>query len=110
MYAVATCTISILRGTAQDPIYGDTYDTTQVIATGIPASIIERSQKITTPGNPTPRIVRAIDGIVGSATDITDADRIRDEKTGQVYVVTAVINSALPGMASDTQLELRRTN
>lgn len=110
MYAIATCSISILRGTATDLVYGDTYDTEQVIATGIPASIIERNQKITTPGNATPRVVRAIDGLVGSNIDITDNDRIRDERTGQVYVVVAVINSALPGMASDTQLELRRTN
>lgn len=110
MYAVATCTISILRGTATDLVYGDSYDTMQVVAAGVPASIIERQQKIVTPGNPQPRIVRSIDGIVGSGVDITDADRIRDEKTGQVYVVTAVINSALPGMSSDTQLELRRTN
>lgn len=110
MYAVATCTISILRGTANDPVYGDTFATSQVIASGVPASIIERTQKIVTPGNAAPRIVRSIDGIVGSQIDITDADRIRDEKTGQVYVVIAVINSALPGMTSDTQLELRRTS
>lgn len=110
MYAIATCTISILRGAATDPVYGDSYDTSQVVASGIPASIIERNQKITTPGNPTPRIVRGFDGIVGSATDIRDSDRIRDEATGQVYVVTGVINSAMPGMISDTQLVLRRTN
>lgn len=110
MYAIATCTISILRGTAKDLIYGDSYDTSQVIASGVPASIIERTQKIITPGNAAPRIVRAIDGIVGPATDIADSDRVQDEKTGQIYVVTAVINSALPGMDSDTQLELRRTN
>ena len=110
MYAVATCTISILRGTATDAVYGDSYATGQVVASGVPASIIERTQKIVTPGNPAPRIVRSIDGIVGSQTDITDADRIRDEKTGQIYIVTAVINSALPGMSSDTQLELRRTS
>lgn len=110
MYAIATCSISILRGEANDLVYGDSYATSQVIATGVAASIIERTQKIVTPGNAAPRIVRSIDGIVGSQTDITDADRIRDEKTGQVYVVVAVIDSALPGMSSDTQLELRRTN
>lgn len=109
MYAIATCTISILRGTAVDPVYGDTFATSQVVATGVPASIIEREQKIFTPGNAVPRIVRGIDGIVGSQTDITAADRVQDETTGQVYIVTAVINSALPGLSSDTQLELRRT-
>ncbi len=59
MYAIATCTISILRGTAEDPVYGDTFATSQVIATGVPASIIERQQKIFTPGDSVPRIVRA---------------------------------------------------
>lgn len=110
MYAIATCTISILRGTTRDLVYGDSFATGQVVATGVPASIIEHAQKILTPGTSAPRIVRTIDGIVGAQTDITDADRIRDERTGQVYVVTAVITSAMPGMASDTQLVLRSTN
>lgn len=109
MYALATGTVSILRGTAVDPVYGDTTATMSVVATGIPASIIEdRNVKTTTPGNPTPRTTRSYTGIVGSTVDVTDADRLKDERTGQIYVVVSVSQQAVAGLTSDTTLVLRR--
>lgn len=109
MYALATTTVSILRGTTTDPVYGDSVATMSAIATGIPASIIEdRQAKTTTPGNPTPRITRTYDGIVGSTVDVTDRDRLKDERTGQIYVIVSVSQQALPGIISDQSLELRR--
>jgi hypothetical protein len=109
IYAIATTTVSVLRGTTVDPVYGDTTATMNVIASGIPASIIEdKSAKTTTPGNPTPRITRSYDGILGSTVDVTDRDRLKDERTGQVYVIVSVSQQALPGITSDQNLELRR--
>jgi len=109
MYALATTTVSVLRGTAVDPVYGDAVATANVIASGVIASIIEdRSVKATTPGNPTPRITRAYDCALPSDVDVTDADRLRDERTGQVYVIVSVSQQALPGITSDQNLELRR--
>lgn len=109
MYAIATCTVSVLRGTTVDPVYGDTAATMTVIASGIPASIVEQPQtKVTTPGNATPRVTRVYDGIVGSNVDVTDRDRLKDERTGQIYVITSVSQQALPGIISDQSLELRR--
>lgn len=109
MYAVATCTVSILRGTATDPVYGDPSATPTVVASGVPASITERRPpRVTTPGNPTPRVTRAYDGAVGSQADVRDSDRLRDERTGQVYVITSVSRPTAPGITPDTVLELRR--
>lgn len=109
MYSLATTTVSILRGTSTDPVYGDTTATMTVVATGIPASIIEdRNLKTTTPGNPTPRITRGYTGIVGSEVNVTDADRLKDERTGRIYVVVSVSQQAVAGLTSDTTLELRR--
>lgn len=110
MYALATTTVSILRGTSVDPVYGDTFATSSIVASTIPASIIQDTQKVTTPGNPTPRITRTFVGIVGSDVDITDADRLRDERTGLVYEVTAVSQQNFPGMTTDQNLTLRRVS
>src|SRR5690348_150577 len=99
MYSLATTTVSVLRGTSTDPVYGDTTATMTVVAAGIPASIIEdRNVKTTTPGNPTPRVTRGYSGIVGSAVDVTDRDRLKDERTGQIYVIVSVSQQALPGI------------
>jgi hypothetical protein len=109
IYAIATTTVSILRGTTVDPVYGDTAATATVVASGVVASIIEdKTAKTTTPGNPAPRITRAYDGILGSAVDVTDRDRLKDERTGQIYVILSVSQQALPGITSDQSLELRR--
>jgi hypothetical protein len=89
-------------------VYGDTTATMAVVASGIPASIIEKTEKTTTPGNPTPRITRGYEGTVSSLVQVTDADRLQDERTGQIYVITAVSQSALPGMVTDITLTLRR--
>lgn len=110
IYALATTTVSILRGTKTDPVYGDTTATMAVIASGIPASIIEKTEKTTTPGNPAPRITRGYEGTVGSQVDVTDADRLQDDRTGQIYVIVSVSQSALPGMVTDQTLALRRVN
>jgi hypothetical protein len=109
MYSLATTTVSVLRGTATDPVYGDTTASMSVVASGIPASIIEgRAPRVTTPGNPTPRVTRGYAGIVGSAVDVTDADRLRDERTGQIYVIESVSQQGMPGIITDQNLELRR--
>lgn len=109
MYALATGTISILRGTTTDA-FGDETDTERVLATGVLASIIPFSERVFTPDSPTPRIVRSYNAICGSQTDVTDGDRIRDERTGQIYVVLDVVQDNAPGLIPDKELSLRRVN
>lgn len=108
MLALATTTISVLRGTATDA-YGDEQDTDTVVYSGIPAAITEQSRRVTTRDDPTPRIVRYPVGRVTAGTDIQDQDRIRDDRTGAVYIVDAVSQMANPAVAADLRLDLRRT-
>ena len=108
MLALATTRITVYRGTTTDD-YGDEQDTDTPVYTGIPASIIEQSRRVTTRDNPTPRIVRYPVGRVTAGTDIQDQDRIRDERTGAVYIVDSVSQMANPAVASDLRLDLRRT-
>ena len=108
MLARATTTLTVYRGTTTDA-YGDEQDTSTVVHTGIPASLVEQTRRVTTRDDPTPRIVRYAVGRVTSGTDITDQDRILDERTGGIYIVDAVsaLNSA--AVSADLRLDLRRT-
>jgi hypothetical protein len=108
MQAIATTRVSILRGTTTDA-YGDEQDTDTTVHTGIPASLVEQSRRVTTRDDPTPRIVRYAVARVPANTDITDQDRVRDERTGAVYIVEATSSMANPAATPDIRLDLRRT-
>lgn len=108
MQAIATTKVSILRGTETDA-FGDERDTNTPIATGIPASLTEQSRRVTTRENPTPRIVRYAVARVPARTDVTDQDRVRDERTGATYIVEATSSMANPAAVPDIRLDLRRT-
>lgn len=108
MQAIATTTLAILRGTDTDD-YGDEKDTDTPHATGIPASLVEQSRRVTTRDDPTPRIVRYAVARVPASTDITDQDRVRDERTSAIYIVEAVSSMDNPVFAVDRRVDLRRT-
>jgi hypothetical protein len=80
--AIATTTITVLRGTTTDA-YGDEADVDTPRYTGIPAALTEQSRRVTTRDDPTPRIVR--------------------------YSVDAVSSMANPALTADLRLDLRRT-
>lgn len=108
MQAIANTLVTILRGVTTDG-YGDEQDVDTPIATGIPASLIEQSRRVTTRDDPTPRIVRYTVVRVPAGTDVTDQDRLLDERTGAKYVIDADSFMANPAMAADIRLDARRT-
>ncbi|HEY9353679.1 MAG TPA: hypothetical protein VIP28_10525 [Nocardioides sp.] len=108
MLALATTTLTVYRGTTTDT-YGDEQDTDTPVHTGIRASLTEQSRRVTTRDDPTPRIVRYAVARVTAGTDITDQDRLLDERTGAVYIVEAVSQMANPAVTADLRLDLRRT-
>lgn len=108
MLAVATTTVSVLRGTTADA-YGDEQDTDTVVASGIPVALTEQTRRVTTRDDPTPRVIRYATGRATAGTDIRDQDRLRDDRTGAVYIVEAVSSMNSPAVAADLRLDLRRT-
>ncbi|MEU1443112.1 hypothetical protein [Streptomyces mirabilis] len=108
MIAAATTTIAVLRGTSTNA-WGDETDTDTPVHTGIVASLVEQTRRVTTRDDPTPRIVRYAVGRVTAGTDVTDQDRLRDEKTGATYIVEAVSSMNSAAVAADLRLDLRRT-
>ncbi|MFE3031576.1 hypothetical protein ACFXKY_07995 [Streptomyces canus] len=109
MQAVANTSISILRGTETDG-FGDERDTNTPIATKIPASLVEQTRRVSGRENPTPRIVRYAVARVPARTDITEDDRVLDERTGTKYIVEAVSGMANPAIEVDRRVDLRHTS
>lgn len=108
MQAIATTALTVLRGTEEDE-FGDERDPDIPHATRVPASLTEQTRRVTTRENPTPRIVRYAVARVPARTDVTDQDRVRDERTGAIYIVEAVSQMANPAIEVDRRLDLRRT-
>lgn len=109
MLALPTTTVSVLRGTTTDD-YGDELDTDTVVASGIPASVLEQSRTVFDQATSTPMVVHTITGRVTRGTDIRLGDRLRDENTGQVYMVQNVNPQDNPLIQIDVRLELKRAD
>ncbi|MCX4504566.1 hypothetical protein OOK53_18940 [Streptomyces anulatus] len=108
MYVLPTTTISVLRGTVLDEFL-DEADTTTVVATGVPASLIEQTRRPYTPDNPTPRVIRYSIARLSSDADIRESDRIKDESTNRIYIIEAVSSTTGFGMCNDLRLDLKQT-
>ena len=103
-----TTTIRILTTMATTDIFGDVVDNSTVVASGIPASILERRLQVTLPSTMEPRTIRYYTGRVNSGTAITENNRIQDERTNDIYVVESVAQLATPAWVQDLRLDLRK--
>jgi hypothetical protein len=109
IYALATCTASIYRGTTPDPDYGNPIPNNTVpLSTAVVASIVEKNSRVWDPATQTPRVVRTVRGTVPSTTDILTGDRIRDDTNGELYVVQNVTRPRAAGRTPDAELDLKR--
>ena len=86
MYALATTTVSILRGTTRN-YAGDEVDGFDVHQSGIIAALIEKPATTWDDATQQRRTVRRISCTLPSDTQILGFDRILDERTGHVYSI-----------------------
>lgn len=109
MIATPTTTVDVLRGTTTNA-YGDTVDADTPVPglTGLPASIIERSQRVHAPKDGQDRIVRIVKGRMANGTAVRKGDRLRDA-TGVVYIIDNLYQQANPFWRQDLSLDLSRT-
>lgn len=109
MIATPTTTVSVLRGTVANE-FGDVLDadTPAPGLTGIPASIIERSQKPREPKNSEDRIIRIFKGRLPRGTDVQKGDRLRDA-AGATYVIDNLYRQANPFWKQDLTVDLSLT-
>lgn len=109
MIATPTTTGSILRGQTTND-FGDVVDLPTVWKTGIPASLIERSQRVHGPKDSEDRIVRIYKLRVARGTGIQKDDRFRDDSTGRIYIVDNVYEIANPFWPQDQSADLSLTS
>jgi hypothetical protein len=106
--ARATTRVTILRGETAPDEYLDTNAALTPAYTGIPASIIERTQHMFSVDYPNPTIVRYVTGRVGAETDIQENDRILDEWTGVIYAIDDSIKPNSPVNSPDIRMNLKQ--
>lgn len=110
MYAFATCTISIYRGTTKNEYGDDVADTAAPLYTDILAYIDDRQVYVTDLSDEKPRAIHKTDCTVPYNTDIRVHDRIHDNTYGIAYWVNTVEKVQTPGFKSDITVSLRRVN
>lgn len=107
MSFIASTLVSIMRGTTTDR-YGDEADTDTVVASAVPASILERPVTGTRPASGRKDTPRTYAMRVWRSVDVRQDDRVRDERTGIVYVVmTYAPSTNIAGLGS-TRVDLQR--
>jgi hypothetical protein len=109
VYAHATTTVSVLRGSSTDG-FGDTVSADTVAASGIPASILEQRRTVYTPADNRVQQVLYYLGRVPGDTDVQLTDRILDEVTGDVYRVDSSSRVGSPVTMNDLRLDLRKAS
>lgn len=104
-----TTTVSVLGGASTSSEWGDPVDSPDVLPglDKVPAAIHQQRRTIVPEGQTTPMSVRYWTGYLPHGTDVTDAQRIRDNRSGRVYLIDAVETPAHPSMPQDVQLDLR---
>lgn len=109
MIATPTTTVTVLRGTTTTA-HGDTVDTAAAVAgmTNLPASIVEQRQDVNGPQVGRNTEVRHYVGKLAQGTDVREGDRLRDDVTEHIYLVTAVISADPQVTPADLRLDLRR--
>jgi hypothetical protein len=105
---LATTTVSILGGTSTDA-FGDETDGTTVLASGVPASLIESTRTAMEPSTGTPRIIRTHICRLPPGTEVDETKRIKDEQTSEIYIVVSVTRNANPVLAQPLRADLKRT-
>lgn len=109
MNAVPTTRIAILGGSTSSE-WGDPQDGTDVVRAGIPAAIHEQSVTSATESDPA-AIVRRVYTMrlpFWARSLISGVNRIRDERTGEIYVVDAVSRPQNAALPQDLRVDLRR--
>lgn len=105
---ISTTTVSILGGTSTDA-FGDDTDGTTVLASSIPASLIESTRTAMEPVTGTPRIIRTHVCRLPPDTAVDETVRVKDEQTNETYIVVAVTRNANPVIAQPLRADLKRT-
>lgn len=105
MLGLAGSRYSIMRGSTFNE-YGDEVDGSTVVHSAVLGSVVERRRTSYDPQSSRVGTYRELVGRFGHGTDIQDGDRIKDERTGDVFLVTSVYKGSNLVHKSDVVVDL----
>lgn len=111
MFGLASTTVSVYRGTTTNSAGDVEDDNSTPAASGIPASITRsRNPLAFTESSYTPRTINWYRIRLPRRTVVLDEDRLKDEKTGDFYIVDAAVRAPGVGPAPDLMVECKKIN
>jgi hypothetical protein len=105
MISRATTTVTIYRGETIDD-YGDPVDSNTIVATGVPASILEQTVKAWTEVSTLPRAYRWAKMRLTYGYNIQQNDRVLDERTGEIWTIVQISRRGNPVRGTDVRVDL----
>jgi hypothetical protein len=82
-----------------------------VFISDLPATLVETGKSVQDPSTPTPRTIREISCWVPLWAGVKSTDRIRDQRTGDVFMVISVTRPpTIIGAPVDEVLQLKRVS
>jgi len=109
MRAVATTTVTVYRGTTTNA-FGDDVDNTTPLFTGKPMSIQEQRRATTRHADNRAQTVLYHTARCSPALDVRLDDRLLDERTGSIYLVTAASTVENTVTTNDRRLDLEKVS
>lgn len=108
MIATPTTTVTILGSETSQTDFGDVLDSDTPAGTGIPANIMEGRVVVATESDQQARVIHYYTARLPNGTVVTGSNRLRDDVTGEIYVIDYVTRPANPVIPQDVRLDLRR--
>ena len=105
-----TTYVTILRTSPSDLTdeFGDPLDNETVSSTGNPFSIIQQRQRQFLPAENRTTIIEVIAGRCRGNVDVKNTDRLKDERTGFIYMIEELFRPQDPIGAAAYSMTLRR--
>lgn len=106
MTFIATTTATFMRGSTEDE-FGDEVDSNEPYTESIPVAITQKQMRVFLPDTNEYRTVRQYVGRVNVQVAVQKGDRLKDDRSGQVYLVDEVTYSTSLAQTQGCILDLR---
>lgn len=107
MLAIATGSYDVLRGSGTN-VWGDDTDAATVVASAVPMALMPAGRNRSSRADGGLREVDSFTGWAPYGANLRVDDRIRDRRTGEVYVLSVLTQPRTQPFQGDLRLECRR--
>ena len=107
MRSIATTRVTILRGETTNA-FGDPAAADTRVADRVPFSILQSSARTTRRADDRPNTVLAYIGRCSPRVDVRQEDRLIDERTGDIFLVTEVSRTGSTVTTNDSRVTLEK--